>query len=110
ADMHYLVDVADGWYAVTDQSAQVGFGLRFPVKVFPHVWLFRSFGGWRGLHTLILEPSTGYPFDLTAAAQAGHCAVMPPHGAVEAEVLAVPFAGMRSVREVRPDGRVLPSR
>ena len=61
ADMHYLVDVEQGWYAVTDRRARVGFTLTFPTKVFPHVWLFRTFGGWRGLHTLILKPQPDTP-------------------------------------------------
>ena len=49
ADFFYLPEVEQGWYAVTDRAAQVGFGLVFPLEVFPHLWLFRSFGGWRGI-------------------------------------------------------------
>jgi hypothetical protein len=106
ADMHYLTDVEEGWYAVTDQAAQVGFALRFPQHIFRHVWLFRTFGGWRGLYTLILEASTGYPCALAEAAANGACAIMPPHGSLEAEVLAIPYDGIRSVASVEPDGRV----
>jgi hypothetical protein len=108
ADMHYLTDVEDGWYAVTDRAAQVGFALRFPVELFRHVWLFRTFGGWRGLYTLILEASAGYPYALADAVANGTCGIMPPHGSLEAEVLAIPYAGARSVVAVEPDGRVLP--
>ncbi len=108
ADMHYLVDVQEGWYAVTDQAAQVGFALRFPRQVFPHVWLFRTFGGWRGLHTLILEASTGYPYDLDVATEQETCAVMPAHGSLEVEVLAIPYDGVQSVAEVGEDGGIVP--
>jgi hypothetical protein len=107
ADMHYLVDVSDGWYAVTDQQARIGFALRFPRAVFPHIWLFRTFGGWRGLHTLILEASTGYPSDLAVAVRDGTCAALGPHAALEAEVLAIPYAGVASVAGVSPDGEIL---
>jgi hypothetical protein len=107
ADMHYLTDVEEGWYAVTDQAAQVGFALRFPQHIFRHVWLFRTFGGWRGLYTLILEASTGYPCALAEAAAHGACAIMPPHGSLEAEVLAIPYAGIPSVAAVESDGRVM---
>jgi len=108
ADMHYLTDVHDGWYAVTDQASQVGFALRFPHQVFPHIWLFRTFGGWRGLHTLILEASTGYPYDLDIAAEQGTCGIMPGHGSLEVEVLAIPYAGISSVAGVQEDGRIVP--
>jgi hypothetical protein len=61
--------------AVTDTEKQVGFGLVFPTSVLPHLWLFRTIGGWRGLNTLIVEASTGYPTDLREAIKGGHCGV-----------------------------------
>ena len=109
ADFFYLPEVEQGWYAVTDQVAQVGFGLVFPLEVFPHLWLFRTFGGWRGLNTLILEASTGYPNDLKIAQSEGHCPVLAPGATLEAEVLAVAYAGITSVQRIDPDGVVYPS-
>jgi hypothetical protein len=108
ADMHYLPDVKEGWYAVTDQDTRVGFALSFPTAIFPHLWLFRALGGWRGLYTLILEASTGYPYDLQAAAQAGTCGWLQPGQTLEADVLAIAYAGMRTVQKVTPDGQVIP--
>ena len=110
ADMHYLTDVREGWYAVTHRAEQVGFALRFPREIFPHVWLFRTFGGWRGLNTLILEASTGYPYDLEVAARNGTCKMMAPHETLEAEILAVPYAGLQSVAGVEADGTVVPGK
>jgi hypothetical protein len=107
ADMHYLVDVRDGWYAATDQAAGVGFALAFPRAIFPHVWLFRALGGWRGLYTLILEASTGYPYDLDVARQRGTCGHLEPGASIEAEVLAIAYSGISDVADVRPDGRVI---
>jgi hypothetical protein len=107
ADFFYLPDVEQGWYAVTDLFAQVGFGLVFPLDVFPHLWLFRSFGGWRGLDTLILEASTGFPNDLKIAQRECHCAVLAPGAAIEAEVLAVAYAGISGVQRINPDGVVV---
>lgn len=108
ADMHYLVDVEQGWYAVTDRRSKVGFALSFPTAVFPHVWLFRTFGGWRGLYTLILEASTGYPYDLDVARQNGACAHLEAGETLTADVLAVAYAGIESVSRVNADGSVVP--
>jgi hypothetical protein len=109
ADMHYLVDVRDGWYAATDQAAGVGFALAFPRAIFPHVWLFRALGGWRGLYTLILEASTGYPYDLDVARQRGTCGHLEPGASIEAEVLAIAYSGVSDVADVRPTEKILPS-
>jgi hypothetical protein len=107
ADFHYLPNIAAGWYAVTDTRAQVGFGLAFPTTVFPHLWIFRPFGGWRGLYTLILEASTGYPNELVVAQANGHCAHLLPGEVLEAEVVAVVYAGVSSVQAIEPDGQVI---
>jgi hypothetical protein len=109
ADMHYLIEIDEGWYAVTDQAAQVGFALSFPKAVFPHIWLFRTFGGWRGLHTLILEASTGYPYDLEVAARNGTCRILAAHETLDVEVLAIPYAGVKSVAGIRSNGEIIPS-
>jgi hypothetical protein len=108
ADMHYLVDVEQGWYAATDREAGVGFALAFPMEVFPHVWLFRTFGGWRGLYTLILEASTGYPYDLDVARQNGTCAHLGAGETLTAEALAIAYAGIEAVSRVEADGYVEP--
>ena len=108
ADFHYLPDVAEGWYAVTDTASRVGFGLAFPTAVFPHLWLFRPLGGWRGLYTLIVEASTGYPYELAVARQAGHCSHLERGQVLEAQVRAVAYAGCASVQRIEPDGRVIP--
>jgi hypothetical protein len=108
ADHHYLPDVAGGWYAVTDTRTQIGFGLAFPTTAFPHLWLFRAFGGWRGLYTLIVEVSTGYPHRLAVAREEGHCGHLEPGETLEAEIVTVVYTGLTSVKAIEPDGRVIP--
>jgi hypothetical protein len=104
ADHQYMIGVREGWYAVTDQRLRVGFGLVFPTKVFPNVWLFRTFGGWRGLYTLILEASTGCSRDLKEARQKGECAHLGAGRSLDVDVLAV----ASSVSGIEADGRVMP--
>lgn len=106
ADLHYLPDIEAGWFAVTDTQKQVGFGMSFPVEVLPHLWLFRTFGGWRGLYTLIVEVCSGYPNDLSVARDAGTCTVLDAGESVEADVVAVAYTGIASVEHISQDGVV----
>ena len=106
ADHHYLPNVSHGWYAVTDSQTKVGFGLSFPTSVFPNLWLFRTFGGWRGLYTLILEASNGLSFDLALARQKGKCGHLDAGQVVEAEIKAVAYSGFESVEKINADGSV----
>ena len=106
ADHHYLPGVSQGWYAVTNTEAKVGFGLSFPTRVFPNLWLFRTFGGWRGLYTLILEVSNGLSFDLALGKRTGQCGRLDPGQSIEAEVKAVAYDDFTSVERINPDGSV----
>jgi hypothetical protein len=107
-DFHYLPRVSAGWFAVTDAAAQVGFGMVFPTGVFPHLALFRSNGGWRGHHLVTVEPSIGYPYDLSVARRSGEVGRLAPGEALEAEIKAVAYAGVAAVARIEPDGVVVP--
>jgi len=106
ADHHYLPDLSQGWYAVTDTQTKVGFGLSFPTNIFPNLWLFRTFRGWRGLYTLILEVSNGLSFDLALARQTGQCGHLDAGQSIEAEIKAAAYSGYASVERVNSDGSV----
>jgi hypothetical protein len=103
----YCTDLADGWCALTDVAARVGFGLRFPKEVFQSVWLFLTWGGWRGYSTAVLEPSTAWPKELDAAIARGSCSHLDPGGMLECEVEAVVYEGLGSVSEIRAGGEVV---
>ncbi len=64
---HYAIDLEDGWYAIEDTSSGEGFLLKFPVDQCPCLWLWLNYGGWRGLHHVILEPWTSVPVNLAQA-------------------------------------------
>jgi hypothetical protein len=64
---HYAIDLEDGWYAIEDTSSGEGFLLRFPLDECPCLWLWLNYGGWRGLHHVILEPWTSVPVNLAQA-------------------------------------------
>ena len=106
ADQHYLPEVSEGWYAVTDTQSKVGFGITFPTSIFPNLWLFRTFGGWRGLYTLILEVSNGLSTNLAIARETGRCGHLTPGQVIEAEIKAVAYSGYENVERVNLDGSV----
>lgn len=106
-DFLYITELVEGWCSLTDTQSGLGFGLVFPKEVFTTVWLFMTYGGWRGLHTVVLEPCTAYPKDLEAAVKLGRCGHLEPGDILECEVLAVVYEGVHAVQSIRPDGTVV---
>src|SRR5262249_3249060 len=45
-------DLGEGWCAVTHPRHGIGLRLTFDRSVFPSVWLFAAYGGWRGHYFL----------------------------------------------------------
>ncbi|MGA2629073.1 MAG: hypothetical protein ABSG54_02560 [Terriglobia bacterium] len=64
---HYAIDLEDGWYAIEDAESGEGFLVRFPLDQCPCLWLWLNYGGWRGLHHVIVEPWTSVPVNLAQA-------------------------------------------
>ena len=104
--LHYLTGLDDGWVACTDTVARRGFGLCFDTDIFPVVWLWLVYGGWRGYYHAIMEPWTGYPSPLAEAVAAGRARVLAPGEVLETDVAAVSYGGVQSVSRLRPDGSV----
>jgi hypothetical protein len=106
AEMHFGVELTDGWCALTDTKNQVGFGLNFPKDVFTTVWVLMLYGGWRGLYHVILEPCNSYPHDLREASQRGKIGRLGGAQTLEADVVAVAYSGKASVTKIGADGEV----
>ncbi len=66
----------EGWCAAVHPSAGVGLGLAFDPSVFPTVWLFGDYGGWRGHYFLLTEPCTSPPGSLANAVDSGTAATI----------------------------------
>ncbi len=103
---HYLTELADGWVALTDPKAELGVALVFPREVFPVVWCWMAYGGWRGHYHVALEPWTGWPHQLDKAVAAGRHRTLAPQESLTCETTAVVYAGLRSVSGVGWDGTV----
>jgi hypothetical protein len=94
----YVRDLTDGWCALRRTRLGIGFGLVFPRDVFTSVWLFMTFGGWRGLETVVLEPCTTVPKDLNEAISRGTARHLEAGESLTCSVRAVVFDGVAALR------------
>jgi hypothetical protein len=89
----HTLGLDEGWCAVSHGNG-VGLGLRFDPAVFPRVWSWGVYGGWRGHSMLLTEPSTSPPGGLAVAARDGMAATLDPSQVLETTVTAVALDGV----------------
>ncbi len=68
---HYATDLSAGWYAVEDSVSEQSLLFEFDLAVCPNLWMWLSYGGWRGYHLAVIEPWTSCPVTLSEAVEAG---------------------------------------
>jgi hypothetical protein len=106
------IDVDEGWYAITNTRARVGFGLQWDAALFPCLYYWHVFNGipdypWFATAYVIgLEPWTSFPMNHDAARAAGTALQLPGGGRVSTAITAVAYAGRDRVSRVSPDGTV----
>jgi galactose mutarotase-like enzyme len=109
-EMAYLTDLSAGWYALTNQRLQVGFGMAFDTNVFRHLWCWQSLGGdfgapWFGrAYVMAVEPFSSIPAVLTQAIKAGTQLHIGPGESISTWLRACAFAGREGVDHIAPDG------
>jgi galactose mutarotase-like enzyme len=117
-EMAYLAELQDGWYAIVNQTHNVGFGLRFDHELFQYIWYWQQLGNvakgypwWGRLHTTALEPWTSYPLHgLAEAVENGTALALQPGEKINTSIKAVAFDGFTSVESISPDGEILGKR
>jgi hypothetical protein len=82
----YLTELGRGECGLAHRAEDWRFELSFDREVFRYVWVFASYGGWRGLETLILEPCTAWPISLVESSKAGQCLRLEPRQSIETAV------------------------
>jgi len=75
---HYAMDLSAGWYAVEFPHRASGLLFEFPLELCPQLWLWLTYGGWRGHYTAVIEPWTSYPVTLSDAVASGTHRVLQP--------------------------------
>lgn len=105
-EFHFAYPIADGWFAITDTESEVGVGLVFPKEVFPVIWLWLSYGGWRGYYVAAVEAWNAYPQKLDDAVRAGLHGTLPAGGSATCETALVVYTGIGAVGSIDRDGHV----
>ena len=103
-DLAYLTDLTDGWYAVTNTSKRVGFGMAWDPAVFRHIWYWQAFGGNSGhpwfadTYNVGIEPWTTIPGSgLATAVEQGAAYELEPGQSQTVRLLAVAYEGLERV-------------
>jgi hypothetical protein len=104
----YGAGLVSGWCGITNRANRLACALRFDPKVFPSCWLFATYGGWRDLNVAVLEPATGYPFQMQAMIAGGRARRLAPGESLETSVLFSAQEGLTSIGGIDEDGRILP--
>ena len=111
-----LDSLPEGWYALTNTARQVGFGMAWPLEVFPALWFWQVYGGaygapWYGRnYNIALEPFSTVQLTLPDAIQAGSARTLQPGETLSARFLAVAYTGPAGVTGITPEGDVLRGR
>lgn len=108
-DWAYLGDFAEGWVAIREPDAGLGFALRFQAELFPFVLYWQNFTGaktapWFGrCYVAGLEPQSSFPADFE---RGGPHLRLEPAASLEARFVASAFVTDGEVRHVADDGTV----
>jgi hypothetical protein len=103
----YGTGLVSGWCGVTNKDTHLGCALRFDPDVFSSCWLFASHGGWKDLNVAVLEPATGYPFQIQSLIDGGRARLLAPGQSLATTVLFSVQQGLTSIGGVEDSGRIL---
>lgn len=97
---HYVLNLKAGWYALEYPHRESGVLVEFPLDVCPHLWLWLSYGGWRGYYLAAIEPWTSVPVTLSDAVAAGTNRVLAPGQTFKASVRATLWHGPNGLADL----------
>ncbi len=108
--LHFLYGTGfeQGWCGITNRTNHLAAALRFDPAIFSSCWLFASHGGWRDFNVAVLEPATGYPFNLRSMVDSGRARTLAPGESLETTILFAVQQGLTSVGGITEQGRILP--
>ncbi len=83
--LHEL-QLREGWFAVARSAQALKLRIDFPLEVFPVIYLWMVYGGWRGIYHAAVEPWTGGGTSLAKAIEAGAARTLNPGDSLEAVI------------------------
>jgi galactose mutarotase-like enzyme len=104
AELIYLKDLTDGWYAIMDSERELGFGLAWDKEVMPYLWFWMVYGRapgypwWDRVYVIALEPWTSIPNDLNSARELGTLAKLKGGAELTFHCTAKAITGRKQVR------------
>jgi hypothetical protein len=104
--LHYLTPLSSGWVSCTDTATRRGIGLVFDHELFPVVWLWQVYGGWRGYYHAAMEAWTSWPGAIADAVKLGRARTMSPAETLQTTIYAVLYSGIDAVADLSADGTV----
>lgn len=105
SEFFYVNDVPEGWCSLTYDDGS-GVGVSFDPSVYPSCWVFASYGGWRDLEVVVLEPCTGHPLSVLDGVAAGTHRILRAGETIRTSLTLVLYDGLSSVTHVGSDGVV----
>jgi hypothetical protein len=113
ADMLYLSDCEEGWFAITNQRLELGLGLVWPKEVFRYIWLWQVCKGWYEYplygrsHVMALEPFTSKPnAGISGAIEDGTAMYLGAGESISLEMKAIVYTGKGRVQHLAEDGSI----
>jgi len=97
---HYITELEEGWFSLTDTKKKLGIGFIFPTDLLKVIWVWMMYGGWRGFYGIVPEPWTGYPNILSEAIKKGRQRILEPDSSLECDVYCLIYSRVRSVSRI----------
>jgi hypothetical protein len=97
---HYATGLRSGWYALEDPFSGTGMLVEFPLETCPYLWLWLSYGGWRGYQLAVIEPWTSCPVTLSEAVAEGTHRTLKPGEMFACRARATPWARPATLEEL----------
>ncbi len=111
-DLAFLYDLEAGWYGLTNQDRQIGFGMYWPTEIFTSIWYWQVYRGslthpWYGrTYNIALEPWTA-PYHHFQEAQAHNATrVLQAGEMLDVRLGAVAYQGLSRVTGISTAGDV----